>query len=228
MLIPSYFYTDDFEELHSYFLSQPHTCQHFHRGDYLWRPNECIERIYYIESGIARTTVQHEDGHEKLIHFHGKGTVCPGCHESKYKIEQSIIMTAVSDMETLVFSREKFYHMYRENRRLNALILEGYARFINLLIYEAAHQEYNSSLMKLCNLLYLFTENSPYDDPFHIELTQTDIANNLTINRVNVAKHLSRLRNEGIIRSHRNCVEIVDIDGLKRHCSFETMRSDGS
>lgn len=226
MLIPRYFYTDDFVELYDYFLSQPHTRQHFHKGEYLWRPDEYIERIYYIESGIARTTVQHEDGHEKLFHFHGKGTVYPGCHESKFKIEKSIVMRAVSEMETLMFSREDFYRMYRENLRLNALMLENYARYINLMIYEGAHQEYNSSLMKLCNLLYLFYENPTHTNPLHIELTQEDIANILTINRVNVAKYLSQLRNKGIIQSHRKWIEVVDIEGLKRNCSYETMLSD--
>ena len=226
MLLPKYYYVNDFAELHDYFLSCPHDCQHFKAGDYIWHLDEFVERVYYIESGIARSVVHHEDGHKKLLYFHGKGSIYPGCHQSKFKIEKSIVMKAISDVDTLVFSREDFYRMYQENPRLNALMLEIYARYINLLIYEAAHQEYNSSLMKLCNLLYLFSENPTHGDAFHIELTQADIANILTINRVNIAKYLSQLRDKGIIRPHRRWIEIVDMEGLKRYCSYETMPSE--
>lgn len=78
---------------------------------------------------------------------------------------------------------------------------------------------------KLCNLLYLFSKDSPDGNPNHIDLTQDNIADILTINRVNAAKCISRLRDEGIIVSHRKWIEITDPEALERYCSQETLLS---
>ena len=51
--------------------------------------------------------------------------------------------------------------MFYENRELSVRMLNWYAAYINLLLYESAHQEYNSTFIKLCNLLYLFHRTVP-------------------------------------------------------------------
>lgn len=223
MKIPRYYFAGEFADLYEYFLSQPHTVKTFHKNEYLWAPGEPLETVYYIKSGIAQTVVEHENGYQKILHFHSKGTVYPGCHETAFKIEKSIMTKALSDLETLAFSRKDFYRMFQENSRLNAICFEIYAAYINLLIYEAAHQEYNSSFIKLCNLLYLFSQNSSSGKADKIDLTQENIADILTINRVNAAKILSRLRDEGIIVSHRKWIEIINLPALKAYCSIETL-----
>ena len=223
MLLPRYYFSGDYEALHDYFLSQPHTRRFFQKGDYLWKPGEFIRRVYYIESGISVTSAEHEDGYQKILFFHSKGTVFPGFHRSLFKIERALSTRALSPMQTLEFSSDQVYRMFQENSQLSAIAFESYAKLINLLIYETAHQDYNNVFLKLCNLLYLFSQNSPSGAPKHIELTQENIADILTINRVNAAKALARLRDEGIIISHRKWVEIVDLEALERHCSQETL-----
>ncbi|MGL6197678.1 MAG: helix-turn-helix domain-containing protein [Lachnospiraceae bacterium] len=93
---------------------------------------------------------------------------------------------------------------------------------INLLIYESAHQEYNNSLIKLCNFLYLFSNHSP-NGSNRIELTQDEISDILALNRVGVTNNLGILRNKGIIATHRKWIEVIDCDGLKYYCSQETL-----
>lgn len=226
MLIPRYYFTNDYVDLYEYLLTQPHTKRTILKDNYLWKPGDLIHHVYYIESGICMTSVQHEDGHQKILYFHSKGSITPGFHTSMFKIEQSIVTKAISDMQVLEFSREDIYSMFQANTKLSALAFEYYAKLINVLIYETAHQEYNNSFLKLCNLLYLFTQNSPSEDTTRIELSQENIADILTLNRVNVAKCLSRLRDERIIISHRKWIEIIDLNKLSCYCSQETLNSD--
>ena len=94
-----------------------------------------------------------------------------------------------------------------------------------LLLYESAHQDYNSSFVKLCNLLYLFTQNSPGGRTDRIDLTQENIAEILTVTRVNAARSLGRLRDEKIIVPHRRWIEIIDQKALEAYCSLETLQS---
>lgn len=223
MNIPRYYFAGEFTDLYEYFLTQPHTVKTFHKHEYLWAPGEPLDKVYYLQSGIAQTIVEHENGSQKILHFHSTGTIYPGCHETAFKIEKSISTRALSDVDTLVFTRNEFYRMFQENSRLNAACFEIYAAYINLLIYETAHQEYNNSFLKLCNLLYLLSQNSPSGKTDQINLTQENIADILTINRVNAAKSLSRLREEHIIVSHRSRIEIVDPAALKDYCSSETI-----
>lgn len=223
MQIPRYYYSGTDPALYQYLLTQPHQKRHFEKGEYLWKPGEYIERVYYIQSGIAVASVVHENGRRKIFLFAGKGSVYPGCHETKFKIELSITARTISTVDALEFDRREFYRMFRENPQLNTFMFESYAMYINLLLYETAHQEYNRSFVKLCNLLYLSAQNAPDGTENRLEMSQETIADVLAINRVNVAKHLSQLRDNNIIRPHRKWVEILDMEALQENCSAETL-----
>lgn len=224
MLIPRYVFAENYAEFYDYFLTQPHRKRIFQKGDMLWGLGETIMYVYYIKSGIAKTFVEHENGYHKIMHFHSNGSVFPGCQNTAFKIENSIGTQAITTVESLEFTREEFYRMQQENKALGAAVLENYAMYINLLIYETAHQDYNNAFLKLCNLLYLFSMHSANGDNCRIELTQQDIADILTISLVNVANNLARLRREGIIVSHRKWIEIVDFPRLMSYCSNETIQ----
>ena len=225
MLIPRYFFSDDYTEFYDYFLSQLHRRRVFEKGDMIWNLGETIRYVYYIKSGIVKTFVEHEDGYHKILHFHSNGTVFPGCQNSVFKIEASIGTEALTQVEALEFTREDFYRMYQENMSLNARVLETYSMYINLFIYESAHQDYNNAFIKVCNLLYLFSLHSPAGTPNRIELSQQEIADILTISLVNVTNNLAKLRNNGIIVSHRKWIEITDYPRLISCCSNETINA---
>lgn len=224
MLIPRYFFSDDYTEFYAYFLSKPHRRRVFEKGGMLWNLGETIRHVYYIESGIVKTFVEHENGSRKILHFHSNGTVFPGCQNSAFKIETSMGTEALTRVEALEFTRENFYQMYQENMSLNARVLETYSMYINLFVYESAHQDYNNAFIKVCNLLYLFSLHSPTGTPSRIELTQQEIADILAISLVNVTNNLSKLRSSGIILSHRRWIEITDLKKLEACCSNETIK----
>ncbi len=225
MLIPRYYFSNDFRDFQKYFFSQPHTVRTFRKNEYLWNYGEPVTHIFYIMSGVARTTLEHENGSRKISSFHSEGTVFPGCHRSVFKIEQSIATAAVTDMETLCFSNDDFLKMLTENPQLMLSTVDWYASYINLLLYESAHQDYNSSFVKLCNLLYLFSRNSPTGERGRIDLTQESIAEILAVTRVSAARCLGRLRDEKIIIPHRSWIQIIDQKALEAYCSSETLQS---
>lgn len=223
--IPTYYYGNDYAQFKSYFLSKNPAKKLFKKGEILWKSNELINEVYYIESGIFQSSVEHEKGYRKILSFHGPGTVFPGCHKSTFKIERSLLCIAVTDVEVLSFSRDNFYKMYQENMDLNAQVLEWYATYINLLIYCVAHQDYNSTLTKICNFLNIYLTYAPPGDTSKntININQVMMSDILGINRVNIAKNLSRLRNEAVLITHRNSIEIIDYKKLLSYCTEESM-----
>lgn len=225
MLIPRYYFSNDFVNFQEYFRIQPHTVRTFRKNEYLWNYGDPITHIFYILSGVARTTLEHENGSRKISSFHSEGTVFLDCHRSVFKIEQSIATMAVTEMETFCFSSNDFLQMLTENPQLMLSTLDWYASYINLLLYESAHQDYNSSFVRLCNLLYLFSRNSPSGEHGRINLTQESIAEIFTVTRVSAARSLGRLRDEKIIIPHRSWIQIIDQKALESYCSDETLQS---
>lgn len=222
MLTPRCFFSEDFRSFQDYFFSQPHRRRTFSRGDYLWRPERPFESVHYILSGVSQNYVEHENGRRKIISFHGPGTLFPGYHRQDYKIERSLITRALSPMEVLEFSKEEFRLMFAHNGDLSAAVVEWYAMYVNLLLYDTAHQEYNSSFLKLCNLLYLLADSPVGGRQGVLYLTQDDLADLLGISRANLTRGLAQLRRQGILRTRRGLVELLDLPALAQCCSEET------
>lgn len=222
MLTPRCFFSEDFRSFQDYFFSQPHRRRTFARGDYLWRPERPFESVHYILSGVSQNYVEHENGRRKIISFHGPGTLFPGYHRQDYKIERSLITRALSPMEVLEFSKEEFRLMFAHNGDLSAAVVEWYAMYVNLLLYDTAHQEYNSSFLKLCNLLYLLADSPVGGRQGVLNLTQDDLADLLGISRANLTRGLTQLRRQGILRTRRGLVELLDLPALAQCCSEET------
>ena len=222
MLTPRYLFTGDFAAFEACFRAQPHRERTFRKGDYLWAPGEPFRELYYILSGVAQTCTAHETGRRKITSFHGSGTVFPGYHQQDFRIESSIVTVALTDIQALEFTKEQFRLMFERNDRLNAQVVEWYASYVNLLLYETAHQEYNSTFLKLCNLLYLLPTRQSVPDSCVIDMTQDDLADILGVSRVQLTRGLSVLRGKDIIRTHRGRIEIADRPALARYCSLET------
>ena len=222
MLTPRCFFSEDFRSFQDYFFSQPHRRRTFARGDYLWRPERPFESVHYILSGVSQNYVEHENGRRKIISFHGPGTLFPGYHRQDYKIERSLITRALSPMEVLEFSKEEFRLMFAHHGDRSAAVVEWYAMYVNLLLYDTAHQEYNSSFLKLCNLLYLLADSPVGGRQGVLYLTQDDLADLLGISRANLTRGLAQLRRQGILRTRRGLVELLDLPALAQCCSEET------
>lgn len=217
METPRYFFTGDFGAFHEYFLAAPHRRRTFARGEYLWEPGEPFGSLHYFLSGAARCCVEHESGRRKIVSFHGTGTLFPVYHERAFRIERAITTEALSCVETLEFSLDDFRAMLSENAALAFALVEWYASYVNLLLYDAAHQEYNGSFIKLCNLLYLL------DDRSLERITQEELADMLALSRVNLTRGLSSLRRGGVIKTSRGCVKVLAREALARLCSLETV-----
>ena len=115
----------------------------------------------------------------------------PGYHRSHYKIEQALVTQSLTDM------------------------------YVNSLLFSSIHQEYNPSLVKICNLLYLLTINQPTDAGMRIELTQDELAELLGLSRVQLTRGLSALRQQRIISTSRGAIRVLDLPRLLSLCSSE-------
>ena len=92
------------------------------------------------------------------------------------------------------------------------------------MIYDGAHQEFNSSLVKLCNLLYLLLlrERDERGQSLY-NLSQEALADILGVSLINVTRNLTKLRRAGIITTSRKQIAVIDAERLMALCSGETL-----
>lgn len=223
VITPHYIYRNDFSAFRGRLAALPHTLRTFGAGEALWMPDEYIERVYYIERGIVKTALHDEDGTKKTLFFHGVNSVFPGCHRTQFAIERSLVTTAVTTVSALEFRLTQVQDLLQRDPDFAQAMLESYARYVNLLIFESAHQGHHHALMKLCNLLYLLARDVAPDGagPRCIPFSQEELAEILLLNRVSVTRLLSHLREEGAVDTRRGAIAIVDEERLLAHCSLE-------
>lgn len=219
MLVPRYIFKNDFAEFADLLQSYPHKVRFIPAGQYMWKTDEPHRTIHFIKNGLVETSLEHEDGFRKTISFHGAATIFPGFHQEDFKLELSLSSKAITDTQTIEFTKTTFQSILEAHQALTFAMLNSYARYVNLLLYEAGHQEYNTGFVKLCNLLYLISSENDAE----LHLTQEDIAAILGLSRVSLTRYLSRLREEHIIETGRKFLFIKDINSLKAYCSDETV-----
>ena len=93
-------------------------------------------------------------------------------HRMDYRIELSLETVAMADMSVLEFSVDQFSNMFEENTALGQQVVNWYSMYVNLLLFENIHQEFNPSQIRLCNLLYLLSVSQPANSGLLIEMTQ--------------------------------------------------------
>lgn len=223
MLTPRYYFADDFRSFYEYFLSQPHIERIYQKGDYLWKPGQPYDRIQYYVSGASVHFSEHESGHRKIISFHGPGTILPGYHTNSFRIELSLTTVALSEIKVLEFTIPQFKRMFDTNPTLAESVVNWYSKYVNRFLFETIHQGFNSSQVKLCNLLYLLTMNQPSNSGLIIEMTQEDIADILGMSRVQITRELTELRNRGILSTTRGRLIVTDLPALASLCTEETI-----
>lgn len=223
MLTPRYYFAEDFRTFQEYFFSRPHKRKIFRKGDFLWPPGAPYETLHYILSGAEMHYALHEKGRRKIISFHGPGTVFPGYRQIDFRLELSLVTEALSDMEVLEFTLPQFSAMFEENAGLRRQVVCWYSMYINHFLFETAHQEFNTTLVKLCNLLYLLTAHQPAHSGPVVEMTQEKLADILGVSRVQLTRELADLRKSGVIATDRGKLTITDFPALADLCTGETV-----
>lgn len=223
MLMPRYYFADDFSAFAGYFRAHPHIRRTFQKGEYLWKPGQPFDRIQYYESGLAVHFSDHESGRRKIISFHGPGTILPGYHTEDFHIELSLTTVALSEVRVLEFTISQFRKMFEANPALAESVVSWYSKYVNRFLFETIHQEFNPTQVKLCNLLYLLTEGQPAGSRRSLAMTQEDLGDILGMSRVQITRELSALRRRGILSTSRGRLTITDLPALEVLCTAETV-----
>lgn len=219
MTYPMYFFSEDFLSIRNLIDELPSKEFHFKDGDYLWKPGDSLEYMHYIECGLLQFSINHPTGHEKIISFHGRDSLFPVFYDGLFRLEDALAAQVLTDTHTIAVKRTDFYKLLADHPEVSLAVIQWYTHFVNLLLYETGHQEYNDGFSKLCNLIYLLLCR----DKTEVVITQQRLGQILGMSRVHINRYLGRLKDEGIIQIQRMRIEVLDKKSLISYCSAATV-----
>jgi len=221
MLLPRYYFGEDFTQFEDWLLQRCDGIQDFKAGAYLNGMSIDYNTIYYILSGVGKFYVLHESGERSTITYHGHGTMYPLVRETeRFKIEDSIFFQAITDMRVAVFPNSRILDMMMENREFAKTKIQLFNKHINIFCFRTANNEHGDALSTVSNFLYIMLyNNSSFVHNNTICLSQDDIAEGVGLTRVHVTRTLKVLASQDIITLERRKIIINDLDRLIQNCS---------
>lgn len=215
-----YYFSGDFSQFEEYFFTIKHQKRSYKKKEDLSSIGEPMDEMFYILNGTLASAYLHESGHYKAFSFNGKGNIAPLYFPGDLNVLRSMVFTAVSELEVLVFNRYDFEQYLFCNRELNKMMYKCYIDLVSLLVQDNANQLFCTGLEKISNFFYIYLENVK-DQKNSIYLTQNEIMEFVGLNLKNVSKYLKILRDDGVIETHRNMITVLDMKKLVGYCSAE-------
>jgi len=215
-----YYFSNDFFPFEAYFSKIEHRERKYKANEPVSAIGEPMNEMCYIKNGTIASYFLHESGNIKSFAFYGKGYLAPLYFPGEENTFNSMAFIAVSELEVYVFERKTFDQYLETNHALNKAMYGAYIKLVALLIQENVNQLFCSGMEKICNFFYIYLENMK-EKQQSIYLTQSEIAQHVGLNRVNVAKYLKKLRTEEVIETHRNKIMVLNMEKLGKFCSKE-------
>lgn len=217
MLETRFLFMDEFADFLSVMKTYPHEQIIFPKGSFLKKTDEAFTTNYYIEDGLIKVSVLHDTGNERTIGFWGKGSIFPIITSmQKFTLEYSILMRAVSEVSAIAFSLDSTRAFMRDYPEISYAMIDHYAKYTNLFLYNATTTAFESLKMRVCNILMIHYLNFNMKT---IAISQSDIASLIGASRQSVVKVLKELREENIVDTGNGQITILDTDLLSSFCT---------
>lgn len=197
MLQPRYLFTQDFSVFRTALLSLPHRVRRFERGESLWAAGTPFEKIFFFDSGLARTSIISVSGSNRVIAWQGPGTMFPVIHRNRFEIETRHLTEAVTAVAALEFSAVDIEAYLRGSADFALATIDWYAKFVNLLLF----RNEAGAVMATNNLL---------------KITQSELAALLGVDRASLVRALSALRKKGAVATLRGAIKLLSPEILQQ------------
>lgn len=189
------------------------TVRHYKKGELIHTcTGECLGMIHVI-SGVVRVSVISEEGRELTLYKLNEGDTCvisAICVLQQIKMESSI--TASTDTDLLILSASAISKLVEDN-----INVKCYS-------YELATKRFSTALFVLQNIIlsrfdrrlakYLL-DVSQKKASTKLQITQEQIAEDISSAREVVARMLKLFALENIVEIKRGSIEIKDMEKLK-------------
>ena len=190
------------------------------RGEILWRQGDPADGLYVVASGMLKVTRTDAEGNEVVLHLRVAGDTEgePGIFAADH--DRRTEVSALQTTECLFVDRQRLFEFYGRHpaalfpmaERLSTMIRDHATQ-----LGEVAFRDITTRLAwKLLDLAATYGEPVGRGVRITLALSQGVLAAMVAASRPNVNRSLGKLAAEGLIRSERGRVTVLDLELLKR------------
>lgn len=217
MLMPNYYFANEFSEFDYLLKSRFKTKVHVEKGTTIIHPGDTRKEYYYVVCGKATFILRHEDGGAKASSVRAAGSIFPLFYTySSTSVESILEVRAQTAMDLLVIPRDDLHKLMLEFPEIAIAMCNAYGKYTTLLLHDSADTQFESARIRVCNFLALRALAS--GDV--LTATHDCISEFTGITRATVSRILSDLNQQGIISTGRQKIEILSRELLLAECSY--------
>lgn len=196
------------------FIKSSGSCRTLSKHDTLFRLNEPINEMYFLESGYLKITQENENGEMVTLAMRTPGQICGLCEllaEQRFYTRYAFCLT---DCVVYVLSAELFNKFLDKHPK----VWQQLCKLMSQRLIESQHYMYVLTRLtvpeRLCWLLKKFAVEKGSTISTSIPLTHEEMAHLIGCSRQKVTGFLNAWREQGLIRYERKRVEILQPDEL--------------
>jgi CRP/FNR family transcriptional regulator len=190
-------------------ISQIATVRTISEQGHLIDPGQYIKSIPLLLEGVVKVSRLDNEGDELLLYFIESGDTCAmtlNCCMQGSKSEIKAI--AETDAKLLMIPLEKMDEWLVKYRSWRNFILNSYQSRLN----EVLQTVDSIAFLKMDErLLHYLQDKTKIGHSETIHITHEEIAKDLHSSRVVISRLLKKLENEGLVKLHRNSIDVIDL-----------------
>jgi CRP/FNR family transcriptional regulator, anaerobic regulatory protein len=191
-------------------LAQVAEIREFPAGETLMRQGQYFRSTMIILKGLVKIYREDEEGNEFFMYHLGPGKACALSMICALKQEQSeILAKAVTDTEVLSIPLKKMDEWMTRYKSWSQYVLGSYRERFEELLETIDHVAFRNMDERIIFYLKKHRETLKTDT---IPVTHSEIAQELNSSREVITRLLKKLAERGLIRIHRNSIEILNLD----------------
>ncbi len=182
-------------------------------GEELSRQAERGDQVFYIKEGSVNVSRIHATGKKHVYGFHGPGAMCAlDCLMEK--AEPIVTISAAEPVTAYPLACADVFALMARNPAFARCLAEHYCSVLRFMCSAVVELTCGDAVSQVAGLLRRFAETAGSSPGCRLNMSQDEVASTLSLSRVQVARVYHRLREEGIIRTGRNFVELLVPDKL--------------
>jgi CRP-like cAMP-binding protein len=199
-------------------LEESGTPRRFERGEIVFHAGDDSKTVHVIRRGVARIVRWTADGNEVVLEEKRAGQLI-GEFSALDALPRSASVVAKSRLDTIEVPGPAFVRLLDEHPRAAMPLLREMARLLRNAGETRVVLRSGDVGSRVAARLGELASDDAGDPPIRIACRHEDLASWVSVNRETVTRALGRLRDEGLIRTGRGFVEIVDPVGLARRAT---------
>jgi CRP/FNR family transcriptional regulator, cyclic AMP receptor protein len=191
------------------------TARRFERGEIVFHAGDVSQTVHLIRRGVGRIVRWTADGNEVVLEEKRAGQLI-GEFSALDALPRSASVVAVGRLDTVEVSGPTFVKLLDEHPRAAMPLLREMARLLRNAGETRVVLRSGDVASRVAARLGELATDDTAGPPIRIACRHEDLASWVSVNRETVTRALGRLRDEGLIRTGRGYVEVVDPVGLAR------------